>query len=289
MIHSPIVYLSGDYLPLDQARISPLDRGFLFGDGVYEVMKCRRATPFYYAAHRARLRSSLAGLRIPFTLGAELETIIQRLLKDNELTTDDALIYLQITRGAYLKRTHEFPTDEIQPTVFVMASPAPSLAQEGIKLISRQDERWNKCHLKTINLLGNILARQDAIEAEAQEAVLVRQGIAVECSSSSLAIVQDGEVHTHPPADYMLPGVTMLALKEICKRKEIKFNERAFTLEEVHQADEVLVLSSVFDIRRALMLDERPVGRSDELHKRLSAAFEELLNQDTAEYATKSA
>ena len=289
MIHSPIVYLSGDYLPLAQARISPLDRGFLFGDGVYEVLKCRRGRPFYYAAHLARLQNSLAGLRIPFTLGTQLAAIIQRLLKDNALTAGDALIYLQITRGAYPKRSHEFPSDEIQPTIFVMASPAPSAAGAEIRLISRKDERWQRCCLKTINLLGNILARQDALANDAQEAILVRQDIAVECSSSALAIGQDGAIHTHPPADYMLPSITMLALKEICRSQGIQFNERRFTLAEVQQADEILVLSSVFDIRRAVMLDGQDIGKSDALHRRLSAAFEELVNQDTAADATKSA
>ncbi len=275
---SQIVYLNGEYLPLESAHISPLDRGFLFGDGVYEVAKYCRGNPFYYAAHLARLHKSLAGLRIPAPAETDFLTLGQKLLKENGLLETDALVYLQITRGTYAKRSHEFPVGECKPTVFAMASPAPPRDEKGIKLTSADDLRWDLCRFKTVNLLGNVLARQDAAEAGAQEVVLIRDGKVTECSSSALAIVRDGEVITHPPADYILPSVSILALRDICGQEKVPYAERPFGPEEIFSADEVLVLSSAFDIRHAVMLDGKSVGKGEAVcYRKFRKAFDDLL------------
>ena len=274
-----IVYLNGKFIPPQQAFVSPLDRGFLFGDGVYEVMKARNGKVLFYDYHTDRLRNSLAGLKIEFSAFARLKEIFSHLLAVNQLVQRKAFIYLQVTRGTYPQRTHEFPSLPQQPTVFVLAFKGPADYLREVRLISRVDERWQLCHLKTTNLLANVLAKQEAIEADAQEVVLVRDGVVVECSSSALAMIKNGTVYFHPPASYMLPSITMRICKELCAAEDIELKNRTFTLQEAYQADELMVLSTVRDISAAVKLDNRTIGKgsSGPITQRLMKALEERL------------
>jgi len=278
MEQNQIAYLNGIYAPLSQTHISPLDRGFLFGDAVYEVIKSNNGKLFYLQPHIDRLRNSLTGIRLEFNSYDELPSIFTQLLAANQLEQEQAIIYLQISRGAYAKRSHEFPSTKPSPTIFAMASPAPSPTSSPLKLISHPDERWARPSLKTANLLPNSLAKQTAIEQQAQEVVLVRNNIAVECSSSALARVKNGVVFTHPPADYLLPSITMQIVKELCYNEKIEFNERPFTLAEAYDADELLVASTVKDISPAIELDGKKIGdgKTGKIAKQLMAAFKRL-------------
>ena len=274
-----IVFLNGKIVPLSEAHISPLDRGFLFGDGVYEVIKCTDGKIIFYQEHIERLKNSLAGLALPFNDFAILTTTITQLLEKNDLTQGDVLVYLQITRGAYQARSHEFPSGDISPTVFIMTTRCPDLSanKKGIQLTTHNDTRWYWCSLKTVNLLGNVLAKQNAVEQQAQEVVLVRDGIVLECSASSIAIVKDGKVYAHPAEEYILPSITMSALQRACDKEGVPFIDKKFDVQEMKDADEILVLSTVRDINHAVLVDREKVGNKDAaLLERLHKAFDEL-------------
>ena len=278
MEQDPIVYLNGTYAPLSQTHISPLDRGFLFGDAAYEVIKSNDGKLLYPQPHIDRLHNSLMGIRLEFDSYDELPNIFPRLLAANQLEQGQALIYLQISRGAYAKRSHEFPSAKPAPTVFAMASPAPSPSSSPLRLISHPDERWARPSLKTANLLPNCLAKQLAVEQQADEVVLVRNGTVIECSSSALAIVKNEVVYTHPPADHLLPSITMQIIKELCSSEKIEFNERPFTLAAAYDADELLVASTVKDISPAVELDGKKIGdgKIGKIAKQLMDAFKRL-------------
>ena len=274
-----IVYLNGAYLPLGEAHISPLDRGFLFGDAVYEVIRSQDAQLFYYQPHIDRLRNSLAGIEMEFNHYGKLEEISIELLSANGLNKGAAFIYLQISRGAYLQRSHEFPPPPLTPTVFAMAFAGQTSKPHSLKLTSHPDKRWLRTNLKTTNLLANVLAKQQAVEQQAQEVVLMRDKILVECSSSALARVKNNVVYTHPPAEYLLPSITMQVVKDLCYAERIEFVEKSFTLEEAYDADELLVASTVKDVVAAVELDGKPIGegKPGKIAHQLMNAFAELV------------
>lgn len=275
-----IAYKDGVFAPLADIHISPLDRSFLFGDGVYEVIKSTNGKPFLHQEHVDRLKFSLAGLKFPEVDLSNLKDDIIELLKRNNLTTGETLIYLQISRGAYEIRTHEFPKGEIKPTMFMMASPCPEMPKKGLKAITHIDERWDLCQYKTVNLLGNLLAKQVAVEKGGDEVILVRDGVALECSSSALAIIKDGKVFNHPPAKYILPSLTIIALQRICKEEEIPHEEKPFSVDDVKQADEVLILSTVCDVGQTTLLDGEPVGDKDSATlDKIQDAFARMIKQ----------
>ena len=260
---STIVYKDGVFAPLEETHISPMDRGYLFGDGVYEVSKVCDGEIFMLEEHLKRLKNSLAGLRFPEMDLSFVEPSTQELMERNKLTKGEVLVYLQITRGAYDPRAHEFPEGEIKPVVFMMISPCPDWPKKGLRIITHKDQRWQLCQYKSLNLLGNVLAKQVAVEKDADEVVLVRDGVALECSASALAIIKGGEVITHPPAEYILPSITIQALKRICESNNIPLVEKPFSVAEVMDADEVLVLNTGRDISQATNLDGKEVGGKD--------------------------
>ncbi|MBE8182216.1 MAG: hypothetical protein HAW61_01675 [Candidatus Portiera sp.] len=274
------VSINGSTLPLDEARISPLDRGFLFGDAVYDVIKFIDAKAFMYDKHYWRITNSLDGLQFPENDWSFLLEDMRKLIHENGLENGMSLVYLQISRGAYEARSHEFPKEEIKPTIFLMATPCPQLKPKGLKLASRQDNRWGLCKYKTVNLLGNVLTKQSVVEdGNCNEVVLIKDGIALECSSSALAIIDpEGKVVTHPPADYMLPSISVMGMEQVCKNQGLDYVERPFTLDEVKSAGEVLVLSSVRDISQANILDGEKVGdKNPEILDKLQKGFADLV------------
>jgi D-alanine transaminase len=252
------VYLNGRYLPIEDAHISVLDRGFLFGDGVYEVIPAYRGRLFEFEAHMARLDNSLAAVRIgnPHSLD-EWRGIFAPLLEDGT----DQYVYLQITRGAAPKRDHLFP-QKVEPTVFAMSSPIlPYPEREtGIKAVCLEDSRWQNCHVKAITLLANVLLRQEALEHGGAEAILIKSGFITEGSSSNVFAVLAGTLVTPPLSRDILPGITREVILKIAEANSISCLEQPVSIDDLKQADEIWIASSVREIVPVIELDDRAIS-----------------------------
>jgi D-alanine transaminase len=259
-----LVYLNGRYLPASEATISTLDRGFIFGDGVYEVWRVVRGQLFEAARHHARLERGLSELRIAQPDDGPLERITaigRRLLAENGLAGGDATLYVEVTRGA-APRTHYFPTAGVAPTMLVMASAfSPSEARyTGTKAITQPDVRWLRCDLKTVQLLPNVLARQVATEAGASEAIFVRDGVITEGTHTTVFAVVDGVLRTHPANHLVLPGVTRDVAIELAHDARIPVRETAVALEELPNTTELLLTGTTTDVTPVIRLDGQPIG-----------------------------
>lgn len=254
----PIVYLDGEFLPVEQARISPLDRGFLYGDGVYEVLPVYAGKVFEEQAHLQRLERSLAAIELDSRIDvASWQDIFRELIQRNELV--DAAIYLQVSRGATDGRDHCFPADA-KPTVFAMCmTRKPSTGTTG-HAITREDIRWQFNHIKSTSLLGNVLLRQAAAEAGADEAILLRDGFAVEASSSNIFIVSDGVLVTPELQPGILAGITRQVIIEVAKENGYPVEERPVPEAELRDASEIWIASSMREILPLATLDGEPVG-----------------------------
>jgi D-alanine transaminase len=269
----PIVYLNGEFLPLSQAKVSVLDRGFLFGDGVYEVIPAYGGKLFRLEQHLARLEQSLRGIRLePPLTPDEWREILNELLKGEQ----DQAVYLQITRGAYPKRDHAFP-DFIQATVFAMVNPYPTGRPEPAKAITCEDIRWQWCHLKTTNLLANVLLRQQAIERGCQEAVLVRDGLVTEGAASNIFVVTDGILATPPKGPKLLPGITRDLVLELAAAHGIASQEREIQASELFRAEEIWYTSSTRELVPIVEIDGKLVGdgRPGEVYWRMYELFQD--------------
>lgn len=255
-------YLNGEFLPLDQAQVSVMDRGFLFGDGVYEVIPVYARHLFRLPQHLRRLQNSLDGVRIgnPLT-EAQWSELLNELVARNP--GDDQAVYLQVTRGAAARRDHAFP-DATRPTVFAMSNPATAAqtttVEAGVKAITLADIRWQQCDIKAITLLPNVLLRQQAIDASTAEAILIRNGYATEGAASNLFIVTNGVLVTPPNGPDLLPGITRDLLLELAAAHGIPFREAAITGQALEQAEEVWLTSSTREISPVTHLNDRPVG-----------------------------
>jgi D-alanine transaminase len=251
-----LVYINGEYLPPEQARISPFDRGFLFGDGIYEVIPVFGGKPFRFKEHFDRLDKSLSeiGMRNPLTR-EQWQDIFSRLC--TETGTADQSIYLQITRD------HRFP-ENVTPTVFAYSkplNPPPVKPHEGITCITASDWRWQRCDIKSISLLGSVLPAEQAARANAREAILIRDGIVWEGASSNVFAVIDGVLRTAPIGRYLLGGITRDVIVELMEQNpKIAFTEKAFTEAEMRRASEVWISSSTREILPVTTLDGMPVG-----------------------------
>jgi D-alanine transaminase len=253
-----IVYLNGEYLPLEQAGISPLDRGFLFGDGIYEVIPSFDGVLFLLDAHLARLHRSLQAIRIDDPLpDGQWRVLLEQLLALNPGA--DRSIYLQITRGV-APRDHAFPR-ACTPTVFAMVSPIPAPASTpGVGAITLEDQRWGRCDIKAVALLANILARQQASEQGAAEAILLRAGQLTEGAASNVFVVRDGVIHTPALSPAILPGVTRDFLLERLRAANRPCVEGTVTESDLRSADEIWLSSSTKELLPVLRLDGQPVG-----------------------------
>jgi len=240
-MQDPLVYLNGELTPLSQARIPVLDRGFIFGDGVYEVMPLYRRKPFRAKQHMARLFRSLSeiGIANPHTEDDWMGLISS---VADAFPADDQLVYIQVTRGV-AKRAHAFPKD-VQPTVFIMTNPLvlPTDAQraDGLACVTFEDRRWLMCHIKSISLLGNVLAAQHAAEQGAAEVIQFRDGFLSEGAASNVWIVKDGTLMAPPKDNLILEGIRYGLLEELCEATGTPFEARRISREEVFAADEVL-------------------------------------------------
>ena len=267
------VYLNGQFLPIDEARIPVLDRGFLFGDGVYEVIPVYGGKPLRLEEHLRRLDQSLAAIRMQSPLtDAEWTAIFDRLISG----TVDQQIYLQVTRGAANKRDHAIPAG-IAATVFVMCTPIAPIPLKGIKAITVDDIRWDRCNIKAITLLANVLLRQDAVDQGAAEAILVRDGRVLEGAASNILIVSGGKIITPPKGDTILPGITRDLVLELAQSLGIPTEERHFDVTELKNAEEIWVTSSTREILAIIELDGNPIsgGAPGKIWKTLQSAYQE--------------
>jgi D-alanine transaminase len=275
----PWAWFDGDFRPLAEVRISPLDRGFLFGDSVYEVIPVFGGRVFLADAHLDRLDRSLAALRIrnPHARTA-WHDIIAGLVSRNG--GGSLAVYLQVTRGADAGRDHAFPDDGLAPTVFGMATPVPDPHPDrhGIRAITRPDDRWNLCEIKATALLANVLARQAAREAGAGEALLLRDGLLTEASASSVLVVEGGTVLRPPPAPAILPGTTSDAVLAILTALGIPRRDEPVSEARLRAADEIWIAAATRGVVPVLELDGRPVGSGQPgpVWARAAAAFEKL-------------
>lgn len=258
------LYLNGDYVSPDRAKISVFDRGFMFGDGVYEVIPVYSGKLLRGKGHLQRLQHSLDAIGIPSPLtSAEWLEIFASLIEQN-IPGADGVIYLQITRGTMVKRDHAWSSD-LQPNVLVTCTEQVYILQEsataGEKAITLEDTRWSDCHIKTTNLLPNTLLHQKAKEQGAIEAILLRNGYAIEGSQSNLYIVKDDIVITPPRSRHMLGGITRQIVLELCRQNKIICREKEISEDELHNADEIWLSSSTREIVPVVTLNRHAVGK----------------------------
>lgn len=254
-------YLNGEYAPLAEAKVSVMDRGFIFGDGVYEMIPVYARRLFRFAQHMDRLDRSLSKLRISNPMSRDQWlAVCRRLIAD--LGVEDQWVYLQITRGA-APRNHVMPED-CEPTAFAYAQPArlPTAEQRhhGVACVSARDFRWERGDIKSTSLLGNVLARQISADAGALETLLFRDGHLTEASASNVWIVKEGALLGVPKSEQVLEGIRVELLRELCEDCGIAFNLRPIAESEVFTADEILISSTTKEILPVTTLDHEPVG-----------------------------
>lgn len=262
------IYLNGQYMPIEEAKISVLDRGFIFGDGVYEVIPVYSRRAFRLAEHLRRLQHSLDEIRLqnPHNDG-EWTKIIDELIARN--SGEDQYLYLHITRGV-AKRDHAFPNPPVKPTVFMMSNPLPAppaaLLQSGVCAVTAQDNRWLRCDIKSIALLPNVLLRQKAVDAGCAETILIRAeskiegAFMTEGSASNIFVVKDGKLLAPPKDNLMLPGITYDVILELATANSIPYEVRRIAVAELIAADELLLTSSTKEVLAITLLDGKPVG-----------------------------
>jgi D-alanine transaminase len=261
-----MAYLNGEYLPLEQAYVPAMDRGYLFGDGVYEVIPIFNGRPFRMEHHLERLKRSLACIKLTVPLtNKKFKEIIGQLIKTCDFSPEQS-IYLQITRGAAPFREHTFPA-KAKPTIFAYCLPYTAKPinelMKGVSAITLPDVRWQRCDIKSINLLANILLRQEALEQGAAEAILIRDQMAVEGSSSNLFIVKDNMIITPPLNHLLLGGITRELVLELAGKHELKVAIRPIPTHELQEADEIWITSSTKEILPVVQLDHKPIGKGE--------------------------
>jgi D-alanine transaminase len=279
-----IVYVNSNFVPRAEARISVEDRGFVFGDGVYEVLRVINGRPFAARFHNDRLKRSLEGVRISLPAGHSPESlteIARQLLRENGLLEGEATMYMQITRGV-ATRAHNFPTPDVSPTIYISVArftPYSDLAQNGAPVITHPDLRWGRCDLKTLNLLPNVLASQTAKERGAFEAMLIRDGVVTEGTKTNFFGVVDGSLRTHPSDTHILPGITRSVLRDLARQVNIDLDETPILSDEIPRLSELFLTGTTTDVMPVVRLDDKPVGKGKpgELTKRLQKVLAESL------------
>ena len=265
-------------MPVDEARVPVLDRGFIFGDGVYELVPVYSRVPFRMDEHLARLERSLAAVRIrnPYSRAEWREIILQLVAKQS---FEDQGVYLQVTRGV-ASRDHAFPKDAV-PTVFMMSSPLVNPPQElvanGAAAVSAVDDRWHHCDIKSISLIGNCLLRQVSADAGAAETILFRDGRLTEASASNVFVVKGGVILSPPKSNLILPGITYDVVAEIAQAAGLPLEYRDLSEAEVRGADEIWVTSSSKEVLAIVTLDGKQVagGKPGPLFRRVHALYQE--------------
>ena len=274
-----MVFLNGKFMPIEEARVPVLDRGFIFGDGVYELIPVYSRVPFRMDEHLARLERSLAAVRIrnPYSRAEWRDIILQLVAKQS---FEDQGVYFQVTRGV-ARRDHAFPKDAV-PTVFVMSNPLVNppreLVEGGAAAVSAVDDRWQHCDIKSISLIGNCLLRQVSADAGAVETILFRDGNLTEASASNVFVVKGGVILSPPKSNLILPGITYDVIAEIAHAGGLTLEYRNIAEAEVRGADEIWVTSSSKEVLAIVTLDGRPVadGKPGPVFRRVHALYQEF-------------
>lgn len=256
-----IVYLNGQYISLNEAHISPLDRGFVFADGVYEVIRYYDGQGFEVNSHIERLKQSLEKTRIICDTN-EFNHIAVQLIRKNKLEKFNAGIYIQVTRGAY-PRKHQFPTENVEPTVYVNAFRMEhdmNQLKNGMAVITKEDIRWLRCDIKSISLLPNTMLFQEAIENNAAECLMYRKEDITEATHSSFLAIRDHIIYTHPLNEFILPGITRKIVINICHKHNIKVIEKPVKIWDIHKYDELLVCGTGNEITPVTKVDSKTVN-----------------------------
>jgi D-alanine transaminase len=275
-----IVYFDGRFLPKEDVRVSPDDRGFLLADGAYEVIRSYSGRQFKVAEHLSRLERSLRELRFTGPDVQRLGAIAEMLLQLNDLDRGDAVLYIQVTRGV-APRTHAFPPPQTTPTVYLTASPfrlSPEKWEHGVSIILVPDMRWARCDIKSVALLPNVLASQQAKEQGAEEAVFVRDGNLTEGAHTNVCGVFGGRLVTHPATHHILAGVTRRLVLDLCAELEIPVKESPMDRQALPEADELMILGTTTGIMPVVRVDDWQVGDGTPgpLTRKLQQAFRKL-------------
>ncbi|MEK6686492.1 MAG: D-amino acid aminotransferase [Pseudomonadota bacterium] len=273
-----MIYLNGQFMPIEEACIPVLDRGFIFGDGVYEVIPAYSRKPFRLPKHLDRLQHSLDGIRLknPFS-NDDWKNLLEQVIARNE--GEDQYLYLHITRGV-AKRDHAFPAN-VPPTIFIMSNPLlpppAALLASGASAITAIDNRWIRCDVKAISLLPNVLLRQMAVDVDAIETILIRDGFLTEGAASNIFVVKDKVLLAPPKSHLMLPGITYDVVLELVAAHQIAHEIREISETEIRTADEILLTSSTKEIMPITCLDGKPVGhgKPGELFTQLHALYQQ--------------
>lgn len=281
------VYLNGNFTEQEKASVSVADRGFIFGDGIYEVIRVVEGRLIMEEEHLSRMDEGLHGLRI--RLDEDVRNSIpekaRKLLKENCHLTGEATVYLQITRGAAFPRTHEFPKDPVEPTLFLSTkafTPHKKLHETGTDAITLPDVRWTRCNLKTINLLPNTLAKQAAKDAGVDSAVMIRDGVITESPNANIFCVKNGDLYTFPASNYILNGITRRAVLNIASREQIPLVQEPVREEEIPILEELFFSGTTTDIQPVTMINGNPVGngKPGPVTRKIQGAYSKLLYSD---------
>ncbi|MDT0551970.1 aminotransferase class IV [Urechidicola vernalis] len=273
------VSLNGEILNTQEAKISVFDRGFLFGDGIYEVMIQLNGKLFHEQAHLDRMKYSLQEIDLNYDVN-QLKDKVKELLKANDLIGIDCLIYMQITRGT-APRKHSFPID-IEPTCLLYALPKefPKINNSSYNVVTQNDFRWTKCHIKMTSLLGNVLANQFAAENDAYETLLIRAGIFTEASHCNVFFVKKGVVYTHPANEFILNGITRQLVVKLCNDLNIELREEGYPVNLIEEIDEAFLTGTTTQVGVIGKIDNQVLPNRESagpITKRLQQAFSELL------------
>jgi D-alanine transaminase len=255
-----IAYFNGRYLPKDRIAVSPDDRGFLFADGIYDVIRVYEGKPFETRAHLDRMSSGARALRFKSADFLYLEDVAQRLIQVNDLAKGQATVYFQVTRGAAL-RTHHFPPAETELTVYGIARPFQPHQEDldkGVNVILVPDQRWARCDIKTVGLTANVLANQLAKENQAAESIFVRDGVLLEGTHTNVFAVVEGTVITPPKTNYILGGITRRVVIDICREESIPLREDSLLQSELDRADEMMIVGTTTEVTPVVRIHGRP-------------------------------
>ncbi len=255
-------YFNGILIPKDEIKISPDDRGFLFADGVYEVVRWYEGFFYDMSSHMARLKRSLRELRINWVEADSFPTIAENLIRINMLTDEPAMIYLQVTRGA-ARRSHSFPSPEIPPTAYACAwgfAPDSQSKEKGIKVMLKEDIRWSRCDIKSVALLPNTISFQEAHENGLKECIFVRNGLITEGSHSNIFFVIDGTLFTHPESNHVLSGITRKNILRIAQESGIKTREEAVQENRIRFIQEAFITNTSAEVTPVIELGGNTVG-----------------------------
>jgi D-alanine transaminase len=275
------VYLNGEFLDYQNAKISVFDRGFLFGDGIYEVMVQVNGCFFYKEEHLKRLADCLQKISIYFEINTILEKI-NKLLKVSDLEGKDCLLYIQITRGI-APRKHKYP-NKVNPTLMMYALPftLPDINEDHISVIAIHDQRWHRCDIKTTSLLSNVMANDCASKKEANEAIFIREGRVTEASHCNIFFVKDAIVYTHPADEFILNGITRQQVISLCVDLDLEIREMAINQEQILNMDEAFLTGTTTQVASIRQIDDHFFYQNEEtgpITKKLQKAFLELKNK----------